>query len=103
MTSTTKHSFWDRLISGSFGGAFRSLAMQVCRVTCGKSVQKNIGGVAKIAYDRYVEPASCHFRLRGHLEAVSGPSWSLLGVLLGPLGAILGTILGPSWAICGNF
>ena len=47
-----------------------------------------------MAYNRYVEPASCHLRLRGHLDAILGPSWSLLGVLLGPLGTILGTILG---------
>ena len=97
MTSTSKHSFGDRLISGSFGGAFRLLAIQVCGVTRGKNVQKNIGGVAKMAYDGYVEPASFHLRLGGHLEAILGPSWGLLGPSWGPSWGHLG----PSWAICG--
>ena len=55
-----------------------------------------------MAYNRYVEPASFHLRLGGHLEAILGTSWGLLGVILGPLGAILGAILGPSWGLLGS-
>ena len=47
-----------------------------------------------MAYDGYVEPASFHLRLGGHLEAILGPSWGLLGAILGPLGALLRPSLG---------